>query len=352
MTTLSTRRMGWLCSYTPLEIILGAGFTPMRIGGHSDPIAKADAYMHPNLCQYVRACLDSALEGKYANLDGVVFVNSCDAMRRLYDVWKKHSPNSFMAIIDLPIGRSERNYEYFGNEFQKLKTSLEEFTHQKVSSKAMENATHTLMESRSLFHQLNNLRMAKCSILTGTEIMELISQFFSGDYQKWNYNVKNLIEQKRKMQLNAPISKKHRVLLSGSPIHNPEIIAFIEKCGLEVVFEDLCTGSRFFDVNIEKKGSTLMDLSKAYLNRAPCARMMLLEERVDGIKKNYEKFQADGVIYYSLKFCDTTLYDVPALKKILNESHIDVLFLEGDCTLGSFGQLKTRIEAFAEILNK
>ena len=352
MTSSPTLSMGWFCSYTPIEIFLAAGFTPIRIGGHSDPIAKADSYMHPNLCQYVRACLDRALEGDYDNYEGVVFVNSCDAMRRLFDVWKKHIPQKFTHIMDLPIGRSERDYEYLRNEFQKLKTSLEEFTKRRISEKAMGNAINIFIESRSLFHRLNDLRIAKPPLISGTEVMKLISQFFSGDIQEWNKRVKGLLEKKRKMQLKNPESKNPRILLSGSPIHDPEIIAFIEKCGLDVVFEDLCTGSRFFDVDIIKTGDTLMDLSRAYLNRTPCARMMLLEERADGIKKNLGKFHADGVIYYSLKFCDTALYDVPALKKILNESGINVLFLEGDCTLGSFGQLKTRIEAFAEILNK
>ena len=32
-----TPRMGWFCSYTPLEILHAAGLFPYRIAGHSDP---------------------------------------------------------------------------------------------------------------------------------------------------------------------------------------------------------------------------------------------------------------------------------------------------------------------------
>ena len=145
--------------------------------------------------------------------------------------------------------------------------------------------------------------------------------------------------------------EKPRIILSGSPIHEPAIIEFIENCGFSVVHEDICTGSRFFDIEIGNTGDVLMDLSRAYLTKPPCARMMLIEERVKEMLKIVEEFQVDGIIYYSLKFCDPTLYDVPRLKKVLTEKGIKILFIEGDCTLGSFGQLKTRIEAFAEVLS-
>jgi len=78
--------------------------------------------------------------------------------------------------------------------------------------------------------------------------------------------------------------------------------------------------------------------------------MMQIEERANQIIKNTEKFNVDGVIHHSLKFCDTYLYDVPALKKFLVEKGIPVLFIESDGGLGDLNQLRTRIEAFSEII--
>ncbi len=342
--------MGWLCSYTPIELIIAAGFTPYRIAGHSDPIEKADSYMHANICQYVRACLDKALAGNYDHLDGFVFITSCDAMRRLYDVWRKHISTKFTFIFDLPVGQSKENESYFRTELQKLKAALEKLTSKDITDSAIEDAIKILEESRSIYHELNDLRKAVPPLISGTEIMQLTSQFFSSNPNDWNHSTKRYLAKKKLAKPDGNKVNNPRILLSGSPIHDPEIIALIEECGLNVVFEDLCTGSRFFDVSIERTGDLLMDLTKAYLNKPPCSRMMLLEKRAEGIIEEVGKLNVDGVIYYSLKFCDTALYDVPALKKILNESNINVLFIEGDCTLGSFGQLKTRIEAFAEMI--
>ncbi|MFW9875601.1 MAG: 2-hydroxyacyl-CoA dehydratase, partial [Candidatus Thorarchaeota archaeon] len=47
--------MGWICSYTPLELIHAAGYLPYRIVGHSNPITDADSYIHTNFCQFVRS---------------------------------------------------------------------------------------------------------------------------------------------------------------------------------------------------------------------------------------------------------------------------------------------------------
>ena len=339
--------MGWFCSYTPLELIHAAGFTPYRIIGHANPIEEADAHMHPNLCQYIRACLDVALEGGYDHLDGFVFVNSCDAMRRLHDVWKTKMPSKFIYIMDLPTSPSEPDEEYFKQELESLKTALGNHAGKEVSDSSVEKSVDTFMASRKLFQEVNDLRTEKPGTVKGSEIMTLIHTYFFMNIEEWNAEARALLQRSNA----TPQAENPRILLSGSPIHSPEIISFIEECGLNVVYEDICTGSRFFDIDVKKSGDILLDLSKAYLSKPPCSRMMELDKRVQGIKDMVKKFKVDGVLYYSLKFCDVTLYDIPQVKKMLTESDIKVLFLEGDGTLGSFGQLKTRIEAFTELLS-
>jgi benzoyl-CoA reductase/2-hydroxyglutaryl-CoA dehydratase subunit BcrC/BadD/HgdB len=78
--------------------------------------------------------------------------------------------------------------------------------------------------------------------------------------------------------------------------------------------------------------------------------MMQIEGRAKQIINTSKKFKVDGVIHHSLKFCDTYLYDVPALKKILVENGIPVLFIESDGGLGDINQIRTRIEAFSEMI--
>jgi benzoyl-CoA reductase/2-hydroxyglutaryl-CoA dehydratase subunit BcrC/BadD/HgdB len=59
---------------------------------------------------------------------------------------------------------------------------------------------------------------------------------------------------------------------------------------------------------------------------------------------------ARGVIGHILKFCDPYLARLPFVRETLKEAHLPLLLLEGDCTLRSIGQQRTRIEAFIEML--
>src|SRR3970040_1866708 len=95
-------KVGFLCSYTPEEVILAAGLQPIRLHTSGKPLKRADAYLHNTLCAYVRSVLDAALEGDAAHLAGMVFVSSCDAMRRLCDVWRHYVRTDFVHILDLP----------------------------------------------------------------------------------------------------------------------------------------------------------------------------------------------------------------------------------------------------------
>ena len=50
--------------------------------------------------------------------------------------------------------------------------------------------------------------------------------------------------------------------------------------------------------------------------------------------------------------CDPFLFDVPLLRKRLVERGLSTLVLEGDYTPGTLGRVRTRIEAFIEMLRE
>ena len=73
-------------------------------------------------------------------------------------------------------------------------------------------------------------------------------------------------------------------------------------------------------------------------------------DRFDFLLDEVRRTGAHGIIYTSLKFCDHFLVDYPALKEILDRRGIPSLFLEGEYFSFAAGQVKTRVEAFLELL--
>ena len=58
----------------------------------------------------------------------------------------------------------------------------------------------------------------------------------------------------------------------------------------------------------------------------------------------------DGVVLYVMKFCDLHEFDVPDLRDYLEKQGIPVLHIESDYTMASVVVLRTRIEAFVEMI--
>ena len=58
----------------------------------------------------------------------------------------------------------------------------------------------------------------------------------------------------------------------------------------------------------------------------------------------------DGVIYHILKFCDHYMWDMPFTTEEFEKIGLPLLPVESEYVKGSFGQLKTRFQAFVESL--
>ena len=61
-----------------------------------------------------------------------------------------------------------------------------------------------------------------------------------------------------------------------------------------------------------------------------------------------KKYDADGVIHYSLQFCQPYMIESGAIEESLEKTGVPVLRLETDYSQEDVGQLRTRIEAFIE----
>ncbi|PIQ45721.1 MAG: hypothetical protein COW04_06065, partial [Deltaproteobacteria bacterium CG12_big_fil_rev_8_21_14_0_65_43_10] len=76
-----SKLIGFTCAYTPLALIDAAGFVPYRILPMGDWPDQAGQILHENLCPHIKRILDRAMQDDIPDLSGIVFMNSCDAMR-------------------------------------------------------------------------------------------------------------------------------------------------------------------------------------------------------------------------------------------------------------------------------
>ncbi len=343
--------VGFACAYTPLALIHAAGFIPYRVLPMGDFPDRAGLVLHDNLCPHVKRILDRAMDNNLPALRGMVFMNSCDSMRRLYDAWQRERPDIESAIIDLPMTMDDPAVHFFSSELERLAGILKSWDGETVSE-------DKLAASMAQYDRIGR-SFARLRKDAGNGTLGMGAGALQGLYNQASMQApEDTIELLEKNTASPPPGAAGMggvpVFIFGNILPNPEAFDLFESCGARVVGDDLCTGSRLFTELSSSPGDDITSrYAGALLRRRPCARTMDVRNPgsfAAGIIEQAKNSGALGVIGHTAKFCDPYIARIPHLRQKLREAGLPFIMLEGDCTLRSIGQQRTRIEAFIEML--
>ena len=347
------RVIGFFCSYVPEEIIYAGGMLPYRIRPTGcTETTSADAYMSRLNCTFVRSCLEFLSKGAFDFLDGLVFANSCDNIRRLYDILREKHPYPFMHFISIPHkAGSNGAMNWYKDEVIHLKEKVEDVLGAKISGEALNDAINVHNETRGLLRKLYEIRQVVNPPITGAESLSVILAATTTPKDRYNQLLRKLLEELKGRE--GISDYRARLMIVGSEYDDPAYTKIIEDLGGLVVTDALCFGSRYFWEPVETEGDLLGGLAKSYLNRPSCPRMSdRVTERADFLREMAERFKVDGVIFQKIRYCDLWGGESIYLEKMLKELNIPLLSIEREYRLSGVGQLKTRIQAFLESIER
>lgn len=343
--------IGFTCAYTPLPLIHAAGFVPYRVLPMGDSPDQAGHLLHDNLCPHIKRVLDRALDRDLPDLYGMVFVNSCDAMRRLADGWKRVRPKDALFLIDLPATAEESSVTFLANEFSRLSEALSDWAGQAVSPKQIEDDIERYNELADVMGIIEE-RIQDGSLGGGSARMQ---DFYN---RASTESIEGILGELKQIlgESVQQFSKDEGVpiYLFGNVFSDPEAFSLLESCGVSIVGDDFCTGSRLFNrIGSEAHEDVFGKLAHHVLFKPLCARTLdpLRPAKIaENLLERVRAGNARGVIGHTVKFCDPYLDRLPMIREKLREANVPLLLLEGDCTMRSIGQQRTRIEAFIEML--
>ena len=345
--------IGYFCTYIPEEIIMAAGALPFRMRAvGSTQTTLGDAYLSYYNCSFTRHCLDLAFRGKYDFLEGIVGQPSCDHVRRIYDVWKAKIDTPFIHFVKVPRKNTGGATEWYKAEIIKMKEGLEEHMGIKITNDHLREAIKTCNETRTLLKSLYELRKAENPPVTGAETLALVIASTATPKDQFNQKMSQLlIEVKNR---NGAGNYKARLLVASPILDNPNYLKVMEDAGGLVVSDYLCFGTRAIWNNVDESTDDPMEaIAQRYMERLSCPRMMGdYERRLDFIKDSINEYDVDGVVCTRLTFCELWGGENYMLREDMKKLDVPALVLEREHKLDSVGQLKTRIQAFLEILEK
>ena len=292
------RLVGFLCSYTPLEIIDAAGAASVALCGTSDEvIPEAEKVLPANLCPLIKSTYGFAYSQKcpftYFS-DMIIGETTCDGKKKMYELLNELKRTH---ILHLPQGR-DRAYEREGwyEECRLLKEELEGFYGITITD--------------------DDLREA----------------YDAGE---------------RPVAADAK-----RILITGCPVGGVinKIGRTIESNGGVVVCMDDCSGERTAAMMIDPEAPDILRaIADRYLD-INCSVMTPNDGRMDNTLATCEKYHVDGVVENVLQACHTFNVESARMQEAVEGAGIPYMKIETDYSNGDMGQIETRIAAFIETL--
>lgn len=351
-----SKKVGYLCSYTPVEVLNAAGVYHTRLSksGDSDTVAVGELMTKSVFCDFTKSCLGAFKNGDplYNSLDKVYTFDTCDCMRRTAEAIHEFFVPT--GIFLLPRSReNDRSKAFFRKEIVNFKEELEQLTGKTIEDKDISYQIELYNKVRAAIRKISGLRKRENPPISGTEFLELIKAYYvlPPEEQLERYN--DLYERLSKVQNKT--APKLRIMMAGGIVADGDrrILETIEnEIGARIVVEDHCMGLSPVYYDIREDEDPYLALSDGYLNQAPCARMTPIEKRLEFSGRLAREYKADAVIYTYLKFCPC--YGLPKNKflRYFQNMGLPVLELPSDYSQSDIGQLKTRIEAFLEVLSE
>jgi len=343
------KAIGWLCSYSPVEIMYAAGMLPVRILGSHEVQDVTDRYLFPTVCPFSRDALAQGLKGRYSYLDGITMARTCSHVQGTYDNWKNYIPTPFKYYVWQPNHlQSPRAKPLMVQEYKGFMAALEKFTGQKITDKDLEKAIELYNTNRRLMKQVYEFRKQEMPPITGAECMEMVVASQLMDVGEHNKLLEELLKElpHRKLSREPGV----RLMMIGSEMDDIVFVKMMETLNCTVVIDEHCTGSRYFWDEVKPGKDPVAAIAARYVDRWQCPAVAAeFKPRADRILKHAKDWNVQGALVYQQKFCDPHEFDIPSLLKMFKDNNIATLVLEFDVTI-PFGQFRTRIEAFLEIL--
>ena len=349
------------CVFVPEEIVWAADAVSVGLcAGTQFSLPFAEEVLPSNTCALIKSSFGFKL-GRicpYVQTSHlIVGETTCDGKKKMFELLAEHHP---VYVMDVPNKKSQSGRQLWLDEVMAFKEVIEKLTGNKITEDKLSQATRMVNDRRRALKRLYDLRKANPVPISGKDALLATQVSFYDDPVRFTQQVTALCDEvEARVAVGEGVfpAGAPRILISGSPmaIPNWKLHHILETAGAAVVCEESCTGTRLFSELVPENGGMVEEQLKAIAERymnIHCACFTPNEERLDDIARLAREYQVDGVVHYNLQFCQTYANEAVKVEKRLAEEGIPLLRIETDYGDGDTGQLRTRVDAFLEMVRQ
>ena len=347
--------VGVLPYYAPEELVYAAGIVPMGIwGSNTKTISRAKEYCATFYCTIAQLALEMLLDGTMDGLDGIITPTICDTLRPMSQNFRVAMGDKMSVIF---LAHPQNRFEEFGlqftvDQYNHVKKELEKIAGREITNDDIQNAIKVYNESRAARRKFVKLASEHCDVITPTKRSAVLKAFY---FMLKDEYIAKLNE------LNAELEKLPvcdwqgtKVVTSGIICDNPALLAAFEENNIAIAADDVAHESRSFRTDVPENADPMMALAQQFANID--YEVLLYDpkssenRRGEFVANLVKESGAQGLVLFMQQFCDPEEMEYPYLKKALQDADIPHIKLGIDQQMRDFGQARTAIQAFADVL--
>ncbi len=352
---------GTFCVYVPDEVVFAAGAIATGLcGGSQFWVPGGEKVLPANTCPLIKASVGARLDKTcpfFMIADMFVGETTCDGKKKAWEILAQDVP---IHVIDIPQMKREKDIAAYQQEIMDFIQVVEEFTGNKITPEALGESIKLINNKRKALQRIYNTRKVSPVPISGKDALLVTQIAFYDDPARcaeMGNKLAEELEERINRQEGVFPADAPRILITGTPmaIPNWKLHHIIESAGAAVVVEELCTGTRYFENLVDESATTIEGQVKALAERymkTNCACFTPNPGRVDDIIRLAREYKVDGIIDTNLQFCNLYSTESYLIKQALDEIGLPIMHIETDYSENDYEQLRTRVEAFLEILGK
>ena len=354
--------LGYTCYHIPEVLLnLDSCFSVRLRAPRTGSLDISTYYLSNFLCEYCKALLERGLEGGFNFLSAIISSETCSEMNRSMEHFQLLGvvPNEkfFVSFLDFPFKDTEHAIAHYVQQLRiKLLQPLQEVYGVDVSEASIRKAVAEHNRICRAIHEIGELRKLDNPPITGYEFHILCLASYCCPKA---YIAEILEETLAELKTRKPDEKsacRARVVVVGSEVDDPSFTKLMEDSGLYIAADRFCFGSipGREEIELPDGMDVLEAVARHYIRTSQCPRFMT-RNKVDGrhelVRQLCQDYHADGVVYEQLKFCEFWGYERALGSYVVtNDFDIPSIMIDRQYVSGVSGQLRTRMQAFAESL--
>ena len=354
------RCVAYVCENVPEPLLNLAGTFSIRLRApRTGSMEMATYYLTSFLCEYSRALLERAIEGGFKFADCIITPDGCTMMNRCVENMEllktMDKEKFFYEYMEIPMKCDDNGLNLYTLQCTNhiLKPLAENFGID-VSDAAIRESVRRHNRVCELIRAIGDFRKEENPRITGYEFHIITLATYAAPQDMLIEKLEETLEELKTREPEPKNPFRARVVVVGSEIDDVDFVKLVEETGAYVCADRFCYGSLPGRVPIELNDAedALTQVCRHYMTHSQCPRYMDMpkmlgrREYVNALAKEYN---ADGIIYEQIKFCDPWAYERMVGSHVLEHDFgYPVLSVDRPYTIAGSGQMRTRVQAFVE----